>query len=508
MTSPASTHPRLVMPVIGLALMTVVSAVSGLNVALPSLARDTGATQTQLTWIVDAYTVVFAGLLLVAGAAGRPVRPQAAARRGAGGVRRSRGGRHGHRRPHDPDRRARPDGRRRSGHHADDALGDHHVVLGAGAAARDRRLGGDGGRRRRPRAVRKRGAPGVLRLELVLRPERRARDSWRSSAHSPSYPAPRTSTRPRWTSSAALLSLVAVSAIVFGIIEGPERGWGDPLHGGGPDPRDPVAGSTFTRWELRRPAPLLDPRLFRIRGFSAGRLTITAQFFASFGMFFVMLQYLQFVVGRSPLRAALALLPLPVVMIPLARNAPRIARRVGLPAAGPPRPAAHRRPGWCDLAGSASTRLLAASPLGLVVFAARDGPGRHARDDRDHRVAAREQAGRRVGGQRHRARARQRARHRDPRQRAEPALPRRRPPTRCKDCRRRRPSTSRARSPSPSPATSTHSVRRGPTWWRPRSRRSSTAAAWHSCSPPASWPSRRWRSRPRAARWGARRPAP
>jgi MFS family permease len=50
--------------------MTVVSAVSGLNVALPDLARETGATQTQLTWIVDAYTVAFAGLLLFAGALG------------------------------------------------------------------------------------------------------------------------------------------------------------------------------------------------------------------------------------------------------------------------------------------------------------------------------------------------------------------------------------------------------------------------------------------------------
>ncbi len=50
--------------------MTVVSAVSGLNVALPDLARETGATQTELTWIVDAYTVVFAGLLLFAGALG------------------------------------------------------------------------------------------------------------------------------------------------------------------------------------------------------------------------------------------------------------------------------------------------------------------------------------------------------------------------------------------------------------------------------------------------------
>src|SRR4051794_35029612 len=61
---------RAVLAVVALSLMAVVSAVSGLNVALPSLARDTGATQTQLTWIVDAYTVVFAGLLMLAGALG------------------------------------------------------------------------------------------------------------------------------------------------------------------------------------------------------------------------------------------------------------------------------------------------------------------------------------------------------------------------------------------------------------------------------------------------------
>ncbi len=61
---------RAVLGVVALALMMVVSAVSGLNVALPDLAVDTGATQSELQWIVDAYTMVFAGLLLAAGAVG------------------------------------------------------------------------------------------------------------------------------------------------------------------------------------------------------------------------------------------------------------------------------------------------------------------------------------------------------------------------------------------------------------------------------------------------------
>ena len=61
---------RLILAAMCLALGTVVSAVSSLNVALPDLARELHATQSQLQWIVDSYAVVFAGLLLLAGALG------------------------------------------------------------------------------------------------------------------------------------------------------------------------------------------------------------------------------------------------------------------------------------------------------------------------------------------------------------------------------------------------------------------------------------------------------
>ena len=61
---------RATLPVIMLALATVVSAVASLNVAIPSIARDTHATQTQLSWIIDAYALVFAALLLLGGAIG------------------------------------------------------------------------------------------------------------------------------------------------------------------------------------------------------------------------------------------------------------------------------------------------------------------------------------------------------------------------------------------------------------------------------------------------------
>ena len=61
---------RTVLAVVCLALALVMGMAVSLSVALPDLARDIGATQAQLQWIVNAYAVVFAGLLLPAGALG------------------------------------------------------------------------------------------------------------------------------------------------------------------------------------------------------------------------------------------------------------------------------------------------------------------------------------------------------------------------------------------------------------------------------------------------------
>ncbi|MFE0732834.1 MFS transporter [Streptomyces antibioticus] len=58
------------MAVTCLAPVTVVSAMASLNVALPDIARATHAGQTQLSWIIDAYGLVFAALLLLAATLG------------------------------------------------------------------------------------------------------------------------------------------------------------------------------------------------------------------------------------------------------------------------------------------------------------------------------------------------------------------------------------------------------------------------------------------------------
>ncbi len=318
---------RLVLGVVGLALMAVVSAVSGLNIALPSLARQTGATQTDLTWIVDAYTVVFAGLLLFAG-----------------------------------------------------ALGDRFgrkllLVLGLivfGAAAGLALITNDPGQLIALRAMMGLGAAGIMPTTLSVittsfpeseRP--RAIGIWVGVAGGGAVlglfasgllleyfewqsffalnvvlalvalagvlalvPGSADEHPPALDLVGAALSLVTVAAIVFGVIEGPELGWGDPLTVGGLL-LGAVAGLAFVAWELRTPEPMLDPRLFRLRGLSAGSLTIAVQFFAAFGFFFAIIQYLQYVTGRSPLEAAVALLPMPFVLIPVARSAPRVAARIG-----------------------------------------------------------------------------------------------------------------------------------------------------------------------------------
>src|SRR5246127_2594083 len=68
--APRAARPAAVTAVVCLALAAVVAAVSSLNVALPGIARATHASQTQLAWVIDAYSLVFASLLLPAGAIG------------------------------------------------------------------------------------------------------------------------------------------------------------------------------------------------------------------------------------------------------------------------------------------------------------------------------------------------------------------------------------------------------------------------------------------------------
>jgi EmrB/QacA subfamily drug resistance transporter len=127
----------------------------------------------------------------------------------------------------------------------------------------------------------------------------------------------------------SLLSAVAIGAVVLGIHEGPERGWSDALTLTGLVV-GVVAAVGFVAWELRHERPLLDIRLFADRGLASGSLTLLIVFAAMFGIFLVLVQFFQAVLGYSALSAAAGLLPMAFVMMPLSGVAPTIAKRVGI----------------------------------------------------------------------------------------------------------------------------------------------------------------------------------
>ncbi len=75
---------------------------------------------------------------------------------------------------------------------------------------------------------------------------------------------------------------------------------------------------------------MLDPRLFRLRGFAMGSLAITTAFFCMFGTYFLLAQYLQFVHGYTALGSAVRTLPAAVVMVIVSPRSPKIVARFGV----------------------------------------------------------------------------------------------------------------------------------------------------------------------------------
>ena len=106
-----------------------------------------------------------------------------------------------------------------------------------------------------------------------------------------------------------LLSIGALGAFVWAVIEAPERGWTNGLVLGA-FAAALVLGVLFVRRQLTTRDPLLDLGLFKRPAFSLGSLAISSAFFALFGMIFLMTQYLQIVQGRSAIETGLVMLPL------------------------------------------------------------------------------------------------------------------------------------------------------------------------------------------------------
>jgi len=317
---------RLLLVVMCGALALVIAANSSLNVALPDIARDLGASQTQLTWVVNGYALLFAALLLPAGIAA------------------DRFGR-------------RP------------AMVGGLLVFGLSSAVSA--FVDEPGTLIALRVVAGIGATLVMPATLSVLtdaypPERRAyavgiwagvsgagailglvaggvllRWFWWGSVLAvsgvasvllavvcalavPAYRNPSLSLDPLGSVSAVL----ALGALVYGIIEGPERGWTDPLTVAA-FAVAVLALAAFVLVELRAADPMLDVRLFRHRGLSVGSVMIVLQFAAALGLFILIPQYLQSVRGDSALESALRLLPLALGIGPGSQLAPKLSARFG-----------------------------------------------------------------------------------------------------------------------------------------------------------------------------------
>jgi MFS family permease len=120
-----------------------------------------------------------------------------------------------------------------------------------------------------------------------------------------------------------------VGLAVIAALEAPQRGWTDPLVIGAAVGAIAV-GAIFALVELRVEHPLLDVRLLARRGFGTGTVSVAVQFLVSFGLFMLIVQYLQLILGYAPLMSALAMAPMIVPMVALALIAPWLAERYGL----------------------------------------------------------------------------------------------------------------------------------------------------------------------------------
>jgi len=133
---------------------------------------------------------------------------------------------------------------------------------------------------------------------------------------------------PRLDPIGAGLSIFGLAAVLFAIIQAPVYGWTDPLTIGG----FVVGGillATFGWWELHTDHPMLDFSFFANPRFSAASAAITLTFLAMFGSMFVFTQYLQFVLGYTPLQTGVRLLAFAIPMMIIAPLSSRFVDAVG-----------------------------------------------------------------------------------------------------------------------------------------------------------------------------------
>ncbi len=317
-----------VLVVLCMALLVVGIDGTIVNVALPSLVRELHASSSELQWIVDAYTIIFASFLLIAGNTGDRLGRK---RCFVLGLLIFAAGSFGCSQVHSPQ-----------------ALILLRGVQGFGAAfimpatlSILTNVFRDDSERARAIAI----WAGVSGLGVAIGPLAGGyllEHFWWGSiflvnvpivavtviAAVAIVPESKDEHAARLDLLGTVLSTVGLVALLYGIIEGPSAGWGKPKI---------VAAfviavvllTAFVLWERQTDHPILDVTFFKNPRFTAASLAITLVFFAMFGSLFFISQYLQFVLGFSTLKSGASLLPVAVALMISAPLSAKLVARLG-----------------------------------------------------------------------------------------------------------------------------------------------------------------------------------
>jgi len=325
----ARAHERrwLILGVLCFSLLVIVLDNSILNVALPSIVRQLHATNSQLQWMVDSYTLVFAGLLLTMGSIGdkfgrRPALQAGFLIFGAGSLLSALAG-------------------------SPNQLIASRAFMGIGGAlimpATLSIITNVFSGSERPKAIGVWAATAGVGVALgpLTGGALLEHFYWGSIflvnlpivtvgvlAGVLLIPNSKDPRAPRLDVPGALLSIAGLSALLYAVIQGPSTGWTAPrtltfFAVGG------LLMAAFFAWERRVDHPMLDVRFWRNPRFSGASAAIAITFFAMFGSIFLLTQYLQFVLGYSPLATGLRLLAFAVPMMVISPLAPNLVKRIG-----------------------------------------------------------------------------------------------------------------------------------------------------------------------------------
>lgn len=124
------------------------------------------------------------------------------------------------------------------------------------------------------------------------------------------------------------LSITSIGALVFTIIEAPEHGWLSMFSLTGFAVSIALVAA-FVVWELRVDNPLLPVRIFENLRFSAASVSVTSAFFALFGFVFLITQYFQLIRGYTPLQAGVRTLPVAFSIALASVLSPVLVQRIG-----------------------------------------------------------------------------------------------------------------------------------------------------------------------------------